>query len=241
MKNREEEFEEQRRSRMGKGVEGVSSPALIPDLNTPVTQKQFAEIMTALGKISAKRVERAEPKVEDSVEHTEARHPFTKSVTNCLIPQGVKIPALEQYHRTSDPDDFVIGFESLMLLHGVPDQVICRAFGSTLRGSARWWFAQLKQDSIHSFGQLVSQFKRQFMTNRRHKKDATYLLSLKQDDEEPLKQFVGCFNCAALEVDDVNPQVVIIALRAGLKKSEFRNSLNKRTLKTLEELMKRAE
>ncbi|KAJ7972342.1 Reverse transcriptase domain-containing protein [Quillaja saponaria] len=78
---------------------------------------------------------RVEPRVEYPAEHTEARHPFTKSVTDCPIPQGVKIPALEQYHGTSDPDDFVIGFESLMLLHGIPNQVMCRAFDSTLRGS----------------------------------------------------------------------------------------------------------
>ncbi|KAJ7961194.1 Retrovirus-related Pol polyprotein [Quillaja saponaria] len=210
---------------MGKGLEGVSFPALIPDPEAPVTQKQYSEIMATLGEISARRADRSppraqrriqfedlvessgsgrmaevreEPMVEYPTEHTEARHPFTKSV-------------------------------------------ICRAFGSILKGSERWWFAQLKQDSIHSFAQLVSQFKRHFMSNRRHKKDVTYLLSLKQGDEEPLKEYVGRFNYDALEVEDINPLVVIVALRAGLKKSEFRNSLNRRTLKTLEELMKRVE
>ncbi|KAJ7978897.1 Retrotransposon gag domain protein [Quillaja saponaria] len=164
MENREEEFEEQRRSGMGKGVEARSLPIPTIDPDTPVTQKQYAEIMTALGEISATRVDksppralwriqfedlvessgsgrmaevRAEPRVEYPADHTEARHPFTKSVTDCLIPQGVKIPALEQYHGTSNLDDFVIGFESFMLLYGVPDQVMCKAFGSTLKGSAR--------------------------------------------------------------------------------------------------------
>ncbi|KAJ7942873.1 Retrovirus-related Pol polyprotein from transposon 17.6 [Quillaja saponaria] len=82
-------------------------------------QFEYLDESSGSGRMAEVRVE---PRVEYPVEHTEARHSFTKSVTDCPIPQRVKIPALEQYHGTSDPDDFVIRFESLMLLHDVPDQ-----------------------------------------------------------------------------------------------------------------------
>ena len=63
--------------------------------------------------------------------------PFSKKIMEEMIPPHVKLPTIEPYSGSSDPDDHLSSFQSIMMFHGASDVILCRAFPSTLRGSAR--------------------------------------------------------------------------------------------------------
>ena len=63
--------------------------------------------------------------------------PFSQMIMQELIPPNFKLPQFESYEGTLDPIDHLEAFRTMMLLHGVPDAILCRAFLSTLKGATR--------------------------------------------------------------------------------------------------------
>ena len=64
------------------------------------------------------------------------------------------MPQMENYDGSKDPLDHLKSFKTLMHLQGVPDEIICRAFPTTLKGFARIWFSKLTPNSIGTFKEL---------------------------------------------------------------------------------------
>ena len=63
--------------------------------------------------------------------------PFTAQINSCPLPQKFRMPQVESYDGVKDPLDHLETFKTLMHLQGVPDEIMCRAFPTTLRGAAR--------------------------------------------------------------------------------------------------------
>ena len=76
--------------------------------------------------------------------------PFIASVTSFPFPPKFRMPQMENYDRSKDPLDHLESFKTLMHLQGVPDEIICRAFPTTLKGFARIWFNRLAHSSPHT-------------------------------------------------------------------------------------------
>ena len=79
------------------------------------------------------------------------RFPFTASIMEKPLPKKFKMPQIVPYSGKDDPNDHIQNYESLMLLHGWDDIIMCRAFFLTLTGHARTWFNGLPESSISSF------------------------------------------------------------------------------------------
>ena len=77
---------------------------------------------------------RANP-VEDLVHRTDS--PFTASINGHPLPSKFKIPSLDSYDGTCDPFDHIATFKMTMHLQGVLDDIMCKAFLTTLKGPAR--------------------------------------------------------------------------------------------------------
>ncbi|GKU89570.1 hypothetical protein SLEP1_g3694 [Rubroshorea leprosula] len=74
-------------------------------------------------------------------------HPLNTNITLEPYPIGFKIPQLETYDGTKDPDDHLHAFYSCMQAQNASDALMCKIFPSTLRGNARTWsqiFMQIK-------------------------------------------------------------------------------------------------
>ena len=84
--------------------------------------------------------------------------PFTKRVDEYPFPAKFKVPQLETFDGLKDPLDYLDSFRTVMHLQGVSDEIMCRAFPTNLRGSARVWFNQLETGSIDTFAQLSRVF-----------------------------------------------------------------------------------
>ena len=133
-----------------------------------------------------------------------ADSPFTADVMEKPLPDKFKMPAMDSFDDTTDPVDHLDSYNSFMTLHAVPDEIMCRAFPTTLKASARIWYSKLSPKSISNFKQLSQAFVGHFIGAQRHRKPATYLVTVKQRHEETLRNFVSRFNAETLQCDGVD-------------------------------------
>ena len=173
-------------------------------------------------------------------EQQRARAPFTKEVMGKPLPPKFKMPSLPTFSGKEDPYEHVQNYEAIMMLHGWEDAIMCRAFPITLKDHARSWFNGLKEASLSCFDQLRKEFINAFIINSRRKKDATYLLSVRQSEKETLRQYVDRFRNATLEVHDLQPGVAVAAMLQGTRSVQVQKSLSLDQPKTLADLFVRA-
>ena len=63
--------------------------------------------------------------------------PFTTLVTSFPLLPKFRMPQVKAYDESKDPLDHLESFKTLMNLQGVADEIMCRAFLTTLKGLAR--------------------------------------------------------------------------------------------------------
>ncbi|XP_019159667.1 PREDICTED: uncharacterized protein LOC109156267 [Ipomoea nil] len=90
-------------------------------------------------------------------------------------PIDLRIPGAKDYSGKTDPEEHVNSFYRNMIMIGVFDAVICRAFFSTLSGRAAEWFKSVKPGSITCFADLATKFVRRFAMSRTIRKHFTHL------------------------------------------------------------------
>ena len=131
--------------------QNLSLPSLMDSAPPPMVaqmqamKEQVKVMMNALkGRVSSD--------LDDLVNRTNS--PFTTSVSTFPLPQKFHTPQIESYNGVKDPLDHLETFKTLMHLQGVLDEIICRAFPTTLKGPARIWFNRLTPNSINIFKEL---------------------------------------------------------------------------------------
>ena len=147
--------------------------------------------------------------------------PFTANVLECPLPPKFRLLQLEVYDGTKDPIDHIGAFKTIFNLQQTPNKEICRSFPTTLRGATRVWFSKLSSSSIANFEQLRDSFARHFIGGQWHKRPTSYLLTIKQQEGETLREYVKCFNKAVLEIDELYDQVIMTSFQAGLNNPNF--------------------
>ena len=121
--------------------------------------------------------------LDDLVNRTDS--PFTASVNSFPLPQKFQMPQIESYDEVKDPHHLET-FKTLMHLQGVPDEIMCRAFPTTLKGPTRVWFSRLTPNSINTFKELSALFTSHFIGGHRYKKSTACLMNIKQREDETL-------------------------------------------------------
>ena len=111
---------------IGSQLKGTTSRT-VPHLKEEMDQmKKVMEEMK-------ENMRRANP-IEDLVHRTDS--PFTASINGHPLPSKFKLPSLDSYDGTRDPFDHIATFKTTMHLQGVPDEILCKAFPTTLKGPA---------------------------------------------------------------------------------------------------------
>ena len=72
--------------------------------------------------------------VDDLVHRTDS--PFITSINSHPMLSKFKMPSLDSYDGMRDPCDHIATFKTTMHLQGVPNEIMCRAFLTTLKGPA---------------------------------------------------------------------------------------------------------
>ncbi|XP_075658907.1 uncharacterized protein LOC142628750 [Castanea sativa] len=111
---------------------------------------------------------------------------------------------------------------------GVADEIMCRAFPTTLKGPARVWFNRLTPNSISTFKELNTQFALHFIEGHRYKKSIAFLMSIKQWEDETLRSYITHFNKEALSIDEADNKILATAFPNGLRKGKFLYATNRR-------------
>ena len=73
--------------------------------------------------------------LDDLVHRTNS--PFTASVTLFPLPLKFCMSQVENYDGSKDPLDHLESFKTLMHLQGMVDEIMCRAFPTTLKGPTK--------------------------------------------------------------------------------------------------------
>lgn len=77
--------------------------------------------------------------------------PFTMAVQECPVPSKFRLPQLEPFDGLKDPLDHLNTFRMTLGLQQPPNEILCRSFPTTLKGTAREWFNKLPMSSIDNF------------------------------------------------------------------------------------------
>uniref|UniRef100_A0A2N9ESK5 RNase H type-1 domain-containing protein n=1 Tax=Fagus sylvatica TaxID=28930 RepID=A0A2N9ESK5_FAGSY len=146
-------------------------------------------------------------------------------------------------HRSElkDPLNYLDSFRTVIRLQGVSDEIMCRAFLTNLKGSARVWFNQLETGFIDTFAQLSRAFINNFIEGRRSARPANYLFHIRQREGESLRSYLQCFNKEAIQIDEPNEYIALTAFNAGLRKGDFLFQLCKDPLRSMSKLMYEAQ
>ena len=147
---------------------------------------------------------------------------------------------MENYNGNNDPLYHLESFKTLMHLQGVPDEIMCRAFPTTLKGLARIWFSRLMPNSINTFKDLSTQFASHFIGGHKYKKSTACLISIKQQEDETLRSYIACFNKEALSIDEADDKILVAAFTKGVRNGKFLFSLYKNDPKTMSNVLYRA-
>ncbi|RRT61921.1 hypothetical protein B296_00005968, partial [Ensete ventricosum] len=166
--------------------------------------------------------------------------PFTPKIQSKPLLATFRIPALEPYDGSDDSMEHIATFRAQMVLYDTSEALMCQAFPTTLRGSARTWYYRLKPTFIPSFDSLAKEFELNFLASARPRPTTTSLLGMAQESDEPLSQFVGRFTSQVQGIPDLHPSLSIQAFLTGLRSSRFFWSLIERPPMTLPEMLQRA-
>ncbi|XP_065637747.1 uncharacterized protein LOC136070976 [Quercus suber] len=154
--------------------------------------------------------------VEDLVHQTDS--PFITSINGHPLPPKFKMPSLDSYDGARNPFDHITTFKTTMHLQGVSDEIMCRAFPTTLKGPARVWFSKIPPNS-------------------RHKHSSSSLLTIEQGENESLHSFITCFNKEALTVDEVDNKLLFVAFHNGVNSDLFIHKLYEKEPQSMVELV----
>ena len=114
--------------------------------------------------------------VDDLVHRMDS--PFTASINSHPLPPKFKMPSLDSYDGTCDSCDHVATLKTTMHLQGVLDEIMCKAFPTTLKGPARVWFSKIPLNIVRSFEELSKLFVNNFIGGQRHKRSSPNLLTI---------------------------------------------------------------
>ena len=176
--------------------------------------------------------------LNDLVHRTDS--PFTTFVNSYPLLPKFCMPQVKSYNRAKDPLDHLESFKTLMHLQEVADEIMCRAFPTTLKGLARIWFSRLTPNSISTFKELSAQFASHFIRGHRYKKSTACLMSIRQREDETMKSYITRFNKDALSIDEADDKILVAAFTNGLQKGKFLFSLYKNDLKTMSDVLYKA-
>ncbi|RZS21735.1 hypothetical protein BHM03_00054408 [Ensete ventricosum] len=196
-------------------------PAAPPQTESPMAQNRgippdveapppwVAEVLPASPTPTPARSQKVLRSREETWESSKGGFPFTPEIQSKPLSATFRLPALEPYDGSGDPMEHIATFRSQMALYDTSEALMCRVFPTTLRGSARTWYARLKPASIPSFDVLAREFELNFLASTRPRPTTASLLGMTQGSDEPLFQFVGRFTSQVQGIPDLHPSLAI--------------------------------
>ncbi|XP_057734561.1 uncharacterized protein LOC130950004 [Arachis stenosperma] len=148
---------------------------------------------------------------------------------------------LTPYDRLRDPKKFLKKFRSIMIVNGASDPILCRCFPSYLDGPALDWLCAWPAGSISRFQELAKLFEDHFAGSAIYLHDSDYMNTIKQGQNESLKDYMTRFTKVAMSIPDLHPEVHLHAIKSGLRPGKFQETIAVAKPKTLAEFREKAK
>ena len=139
-------------------------------------ENELRNMKKEMDELKSAMKDKGEKNLDGTIRRTNS--PFTTEILNRPLLPKFCLPQLESYDSSKYPLDHIKSFKTLMLLQMTPNEVMCRAFPTTLKVAARVWFSKISPGTIVNFKQLSKGFVRHFIGGQRHKKPTGHLLNI---------------------------------------------------------------
>ena len=166
--------------------------------------------------------------------------PFTTQVTSFSLLAKFRMLQVEANDGSRDLLDHLESFKTFMHLQVLLNEIMCRAFPTTLKGLARVWFSKLTSNTVSTFKELSRHFVMHFIGGQIHRRSSAAILSITQWEDESLRSYVTRFNKVAFLIDEADNKVLVTAFTHGLRSGEFLFSLYKNDPKMMAETLYKA-
>ncbi|KAL0312913.1 UNVERIFIED_CONTAM: hypothetical protein Sradi_5690600 [Sesamum radiatum] len=107
--------------------------------------------------------------------------------------------------------------------------------------SALAWFNQLPTGTISSLEQLAQHFLHQFSMNKKVPKTAAYLFTIRQRENESLRDYIQRFVEVVHEVPHVNHELLANIIQQNLLLGRFKESIAEKPPSSLEDLLMQSQ
>ena len=163
-----------------------------------------------------------------------AQSPFSEEIEQAPMPSRFTRPLFISYDGKTNLVGHVSHYIQMMSLHNHNDTLMCTVFPSSLEPTALRWFNGLKKGSIHSFGELIQEFRVRFMTCSRVLQPMDSLLSIKMGAKETLQSYASKYWELYNEIGGGKEKVATSTFLFGLPEDfELRELLTKRPPKDM--------
>ncbi|KAL0347951.1 UNVERIFIED_CONTAM: hypothetical protein Sangu_1022900 [Sesamum angustifolium] len=169
------------------------------------------------------------------------RSPFSTAILAEALPASVKVSNLSEYDGTGDPQEHLDKLYAKIDWYDLSDAVYCKVFRTTLSKRALAWFNQLPAGTISSLEQLTQRFLHHFSMNKRVPKTAAFLFTIRQRENEPLRDYMQRFIEAVHEVPHVNHELLASIIQQNLLPGRFKESIAGKPPSTMENLLMRSQ
>ncbi|KAL0442030.1 UNVERIFIED_CONTAM: hypothetical protein Sradi_0141900 [Sesamum radiatum] len=168
------------------------------------------------------------------------RSPFSAAILAEALPAGVKVSNLSEYDGKGDPQEHLDKFYAKIDWYDLSDAAYCKVFRTTLSKRALAWFNQLPAGTISNLEQLTQRFLHHFSMNKRVPKTAAFLFTIRQRENEPLRDYMQRFVEAVHEVPHVNHELLANIIQQNLLPERFKESIAGKPPSTMENLLIRS-
>jgi hypothetical protein len=203
-------------------------------------RKEDARNIIAQARVNNSRYAWREENYEDDKKEMGALC-FTRRVRKTRVPKGFKLPHdQEKYDGSQEPTLWLSNYLQAVQILGGTRATAMQSLQLHLTGAAWSWLNTLPNDSIGSWGELESQFARNFRSTYKRPASLEEVKSCVQQKGETLCSYIQRWSVIKNSAEDVSDERAIDAFSSGLRRSDLVEEIGRAKPKTVSELMEMA-
>jgi hypothetical protein len=163
---------------------------------------------------------------------------FTRRVRRTRVPKGFKLLHDQQkYDGSQEPKLWLLDYLRAVHILGGTRATAMQSLQLHLTSAARSWLSTLPNDSIGSWGELESQFTRNFRSTYKRPASLEEVKSYIQRKDETLRSYIQRWSIIKNFAEDVSDERAVDAFSTSLRCLDLVEELGRKRPRTLSELM----
>jgi hypothetical protein len=166
---------------------------------------------------------------------------FTHRVRKTRVPKGFKLPHDQQkYDGSQEPTLWLSDYLQAVQILGGTKAIAMQSLQLHLTGTAQSWLNTLPNESIGSWGELKSQFVRDFRSTYKRLASLEEVKACVQKKGKTLRSYIQRWSVIKNSAEDIFDERAIDAFSAGLHRLDLVEEIGRTRPTTVAELMEEA-